>query len=170
LSFAPEHKAYSLFRAHFGGLLGGLLATSLLGPNYIKKHVVSPFAGDNSCYDHLPPLTEVLVDSPPLGLLKSDWILPDAKACNDILSLQADIIRQARLLHGADAEGMVCGKSEGKAGHKLRSLVRTLNYFLYLDEVEPLEDGRFVITADDRLQRHTSLPGLVEAQQTDPRA
>ncbi len=108
-----------MFRGHFGRLLGRLLATYLLGPNCIRKHVVSPFAGDNSCYDHLPPLTEVFVDSPPLGLLKRDWILPDAKACKKILSLQADIIRQARLLHGADAKGMVCGNSEGEARHKL---------------------------------------------------
>jgi len=116
--------AYPLFRGHFGGLLGGLLATYLLGPDYIKKHVVSPFAGDNSCYNHLPPLTEVLVDSPPLGFLKRNWILPEYTPGKDhVTSLQADIIRQARLLHGAGAEAMVCGNSEGEAGQELRRLV-----------------------------------------------
>ena len=47
---------------------------------------------------------------------------------------------------------MVCGNSEGEAGHELWSLVRTLIYFLYLEGVEPLEDGLCVIIADGRLQ------------------
>jgi len=150
--------ACTCFRGHFGGLLGGAIATYLLGPCCIKKHVVSPFAGDLSCYDYLPPMTDVFEDSPPLALLKKDWVFPKRWAHQRFLDLQADVISQARLLHGADAEGMVCGNSEGEAGHELRQSVAELNYLLELWEVEPLEDGLFVITADGRLQRHTSLP------------
>lgn len=153
--------AYPLFGGHFEGLLGGLLATYLLGPNYIRKHVVSPFAGDNSCYDHLPPLTEVLVD--PIGLVKERLerlILPNSVACKNITSLQADVMRQARLLHGAGAEAMVCSNSKGKAGHELWTSVGLLNLFLSLEGMKPLKDRLVVITADGRLQRHTSLPRL----------
>ncbi len=152
--------AYPLFRGHFGGLLGGALATYLLGPCYSKKHVVSPFAGDLSCYDHLPPMTNICEDSPPLDLLKKDWIFPNAWAHKQFLALQADVITQAKLLHGADAAAMVCGNNVLKEGRELRYSVARLNYYLKLWEVEPLQDGLFVITADGGLQRHTSLPRL----------
>jgi len=160
LKIAIEHVAYKWFRGHFGGLLGGALATYLLGPRYIKKHVVSPFAGDLSCYEQLPPMTKIFEDSPPLALFKKDWIFPKHWAHQQFLYLQADVISQARVLHGAGAEAMVCGGSVLSEGHKLRYSVARLNYFLKMWEVEPLEDGLFVITADGRLQRHTSLPQL----------
>ena len=95
-----------------------------------------------------------------MALLKKDWVFPRRWAHQRFLYYQADVISQARLLHGAGAEAMVCGNSEGEAGRELRNSVARLNYFLQLWEVEPLEDGLFVITADGRLQRHTSLPRL----------
>jgi len=105
-------------------------------------------------------MTNIFEDSPPLALLQKDWIFPNYWAHQRFLSLQADVIRQAKLLHGAGAEAMVCGNSVLEEGHELRRSVAQLNYFLTLWEVEPLEDGLFVITADGRLQRHTSLPQL----------
>ena len=75
-------------RGHLGGLLGGALATCILGPCYNKQHVVSPFAGDLSCYNHLPPMTKVYEDSPPLELLKRDLILPNSWAHEHFLEIK----------------------------------------------------------------------------------
>ncbi len=108
-------------------------------------------------------MTKIFEDSPPLALFKRDWTFPKYWAHQQFLFLQADVIRQAKLLHGAGitgAKAMVCGNSVLGEGHKLRYSVKRLNYYLKLWGVEPLEDGLFVITADGRLQRHTSLPRL----------
>jgi len=64
-----------------------------------------------------------------LALLQKDWIFPNYWAHQHFLSLQADVIRQAKMLHGAGAEAMVCGNSVLEEGHELRRSVAQLILF-----------------------------------------